>query len=310
MDTMSLDALKQRFAVPKGDDAVFSEADKEMLARLYQNEATYRARIEQTAPCSPEREKLIEEMYAESWALHASSEAFAQYAGNTEELADRSKDALSLLRLSGAKRVLEVGVGQGALTDALAAQGCIVDGIDVTPGLQWKAIEARHAGRVRFSTETVREVNESTYDLCVAEGVLEHVPPGDYEVFLDSCFRALKPGGWLVILIPNPLTGPHDCSRYFLELGQPATAGHFNERTMKHLKADFLRAGFLNLKTTLVHTFSSGRKNMGWSEFWVWRALLFEKACARVAPASRIHPVFRLTIPRTLAGQKPQSASQ
>src|ERR1700741_2974681 len=148
MDTMSLDVLRQKFAIPQGDDAVFSEADREMLARLYQSEATYRQRIEQTAPGSEEREKLIEEMYAESWAFHASSEAFAQYAGNTEELTNRTKDALSLLRLSGAKKVLEVGVGQGALTDALASQGCFVDGIDVTPGLQWEAIQARHAGRV------------------------------------------------------------------------------------------------------------------------------------------------------------------
>lgn len=308
MDTMSLDALKQRFAVPKGDDAVFSDADKEVLARLYRNEATYRERIEQTAPCTEERDKLIEEMYAESWALHASSEAFAQYAGNTEELADRTKDALSLLRLSQAKKALEVGVGQGALVDALARQGCSVDGIDVTPGLQWEAIQARHAGRVHLSTGTVRSVSESTYDLCVAEGVLEHVPPGDYEMFVDSCYRALKPGGWFVVSIPNPLTGPHDCSRYFLEPGQSATAGHFNERTMKHLKADFHRAGFRNLKTTLVHTISSGRRGMGWAQAWVWRALLLEKACARVAPASRIHPIFRLTIPRTLAGQKPRPA--
>lgn len=238
-------------------------------------------------------------------AFHASSEAFAQYAGNTEELTDRTKDALSLLRLSGARTVLKVGAGQGALTDALARQGCFVDGIDVTPGLQWDAIQARHSGRVRLSTATVRAVSESTYDLCVAQGVLEHVPSGDYEMFLDSCYRALKPGGWLVILIPNPLTGPHDCSGYFSQPGEAATGGHFNERTMKHLKADFRRIGFRNLKTTIVHTFSSGRKAMGWAQVWVWRALLFEQLCARVAPARRLHPIFRYTIPRTLARQKP-----
>ncbi len=38
-----------------------------MLARIYQSEATYRERIEQTAPCSEEREKVVEEMYAKSW---------------------------------------------------------------------------------------------------------------------------------------------------------------------------------------------------------------------------------------------------
>ena len=202
------------------------------------------------------------------------------------------------------RQALEVGVGQGALTDALGSQGCFVDGIDVTPGLQWDAIQARHSGRVRLWTGTVRTAAESTYDLCVAEGVLEHVPSGDYEMFLDSCYRALKPGGWLVVFIPSPLTGPHDCSRWFSQPGEPATGGHFNERTMKQLTADFRRAGFRNLKTTLVHTLSSGRKPMGWTRVWVWRTLLFEQLCWRVAPSRRWDPVFRYTIPRTLAGQK------
>src|ERR1017187_3344252 len=57
-----------------------------------------------------------------------------------------------------------------------------------------------------------------------------------------------------------PLTGPHDCSRWFSQPGEPATGGHFNERTMKQLTADFRRSGFRNLKTTIVHTLSSGRK--------------------------------------------------
>ncbi len=304
-DKMSLDALKLRFAVPQYDDSTFTERDKTMLARLYQNAAAYRERIEQTTPCSDERSKLIDEMYAKSWAFTAASDAYAQYAGNTEELKDRTKDALSLLRLSGARRVLEVGVGQGALTDALASQGCFVDGIDVTSGLQWDAIQARHSGRVHFWVGTVRTASESAYELCVADNVLEHVPSGDYEMFLDSCYRALRPGGWLVVFIPNPLTGPHDCSRWFSQPGEPATGDHFNERTIKDLKADFLRTGLRNLKTTIVNNVSSGRKSMGWAQVWVWRTLMFERFCARVAPARRMHPVFRYTIPRALAGQKP-----
>jgi 2-polyprenyl-3-methyl-5-hydroxy-6-metoxy-1,4-benzoquinol methylase len=304
-DKMSLDALRLRFAVPKCDDSNFTETDKTMLARLYQNAAAYREQIEQTTSGSGEREKLISEMYAKSWAFTAASDAYTQYAGNTEELTDRTKDALSLLRLSGARRVLEVGVGQGALADALAGQGCFVDGIDVTSGLQWDAIQARHSGRVHLWTGAVGTASESTYELCIADNVLEHVPSGDYEMFLDSCYRALKPGGWLVVCIPNPLTGPHDCSRWFSQPGEPATGDHFNERTMRQLKTDFRSAGFRHLKTTIVNNLSSGRKRMGWEQVWVWRALMFEQYCARVAPARRMHPVFRYTIPRTLAGQKP-----
>lgn len=304
MSSMSVDELKLRFAVPLKDEENFSETDKAVLARLYEHQCTYRARIERTAPGSAERESLLGEMYSKSWALTAESDYYAGYAGNAAELPDRRKDALALLRLNGIQRVLEVGVGQGALADALGNLGCFVDGIDVAPGLQWDAIQARHSGRVRLWTGTVRTAAESTYDLCIADNVLEHVPPGDYEVFLDSCYRALKPGGWLVVRIPNPLTGPHDCSRWFTKLGEPATGDHFNERTMRQLKADFRRAGFRNLKTTLIHSLSSGRRPMGWSRVWMLRAVLFEQVCAQVDPSRRTHPIFKYTVPRTLAGQK------
>lgn len=304
MHEMSIEALRLQFAVPPSDQESFSEADKTVLARLYQHQMSYRARIEQTAPGSAERENLIGQMYTESWALTAESDFYARYAGNAAELPDRRKDALALLRLNGAKRVLEVGVGQGALVDAIASQGCLVDGIDVAPGLQWDAIQARHSGRVHLWTGKIQDVAESTYDLCIADNVLEHVPPGDYETYFDSCYRVLKPGGWLVVCVPNPLTGPHDCSRWFSEPGAPATGDHFNERTMSQLRADFRRVGFRNLRTTLVHSLSSGRRTMGWARLWVWRGLMFEKVCARVDPSRRTHSIFRYTIPRTLAAQK------
>jgi hypothetical protein len=74
---------------------------------------------------------------------------------------------------------------------------------------------------------------------------------------------------------------------------------------MRQLKDDFRRAGLRNLRTTIIHTISSGRRPMGWARVWMWRALLFEQVCARVDFSRRTHPIFRYTIPRTLAGQKP-----
>ncbi len=259
MEDVTVDALRLRFAVPADDEERFSEADKTVLARLYVHQLAYRARIEATAPGSAERANLIGEMYAESWALTAESDFYARYAGNTAQLQDRRKDALALLRLSGAKRVLEVGVGQGALADGMAGQGCSVDGIDVAPGLQWEAIQAQYPGRVHLWTGKLQDVPASTYDLCILDNVLEHIPSGDYEMCLHSCYRALRPGGWLVVCIPNPLTGPHDTSRWFTQPGGPATGDHFNERTINQLKGDFRRAGFRSFRTTVTNTVSSDK---------------------------------------------------
>lgn len=179
-----------------------------------------------------------------------------------------------------------------------------VDGIDVVAGRQWADIMRRYPRSLSLWEGTLESVSVGGYDLCFTEDVLELIPPGDYDQFLARCFSLLRPGGWLVVTMPSPLTGQHDCSRWFLDLGASAQGGHFNEKRLCDLRRDMKSAGVANFRTTVIHTLASGRRTGGWCAVWLWRALAFEVLCEMMPPRHRNLMIFEYNIPRILTAQK------
>ena len=88
------------------------------------------------------------------------------------------------------KRVLELGPAAAPVTRALVARGCQVVGIeiDVTAPAPAEAIDAEAVGAEGF-------------DVVVAGDVLAHL--ADPLSVLRSCRAALRPGGWVVLSLPN-----------------------------------------------------------------------------------------------------------
>lgn len=109
-------------------------------------------------------------------------------------------DALSL---SG-KRVLEIGLGQGADSESLIRRGARWSGIDLTA-------ESVERVRTRLTLrdlpfEDLRQGSvlelpfaDSTFDMVFSHGVLHHVP--DVRQAEKEIHRVLKPGGELVIMM-------------------------------------------------------------------------------------------------------------
>src|SRR5437660_4881431 len=96
------------------------------------------------------------------------------------------------------KRVLDLGCGNGCYTEEIARRADYVCGIDLhTPPLQ----AFREAiPRVQGSGEDLPFASES-FDVVTMIEVLEHTHC-DTKV-LAECFRVLKPGGLLVLFVPN-----------------------------------------------------------------------------------------------------------
>jgi 2-polyprenyl-6-hydroxyphenyl methylase/3-demethylubiquinone-9 3-methyltransferase len=99
--------------------------------------------------------------------------------------------------LSG-RRVLDIGCGGGILSEAMAAAGADVTGIDLAAGPL--AVARSHAGEsgveveyLESSAEQLADERPESYDIVTCLEMLEHVPdPGGV---IDACSRLVRPGG-------------------------------------------------------------------------------------------------------------------
>ncbi len=98
------------------------------------------------------------------------------------------------------------------------------------------------------------DLNENYYDIIVAFDVVEHVcSPGD---FIQKCYRLLKEGGRLFIVVPNHndvLLSNYDCDNYKNFYYHKAHLNYFTSDSIKHLCESIGFKG--NVETYLDYSF-------------------------------------------------------
>jgi SAM-dependent methyltransferase len=103
-------------------------------------------------------------------------------------------------------RILDVGCGWGYNLMTLWCAGYrALEGVDISA--EQAAIGNRAAGgRVAIHCADGAEFlaqREACYDLITLVSVLEHIPAGQVVPFLRLIHRALAPGGWVLVYVPN-----------------------------------------------------------------------------------------------------------
>lgn len=109
---------------------------------------------------------------------------------------------VSTLQAAGARRVLDLGCGDGSVTALLAEAGFEMTGLDPSPEALDKA-RARWPG-LRFVAGRAEALPPGLepFDAACFVNSLHHVPPEAMQAAVLGAFTALRPGGLLLIIEP------------------------------------------------------------------------------------------------------------
>ncbi|PSK95381.1 methyltransferase family protein [Murinocardiopsis flavida] len=125
------------------------------------------------------------------------------------------KWAESLAGPVGRRRALDFGCGVGRLSNALAEDFAEVVGVDIAEPMLAEARRLdRSGGRIRYvhnAEPDLRILPTGTFDFVYTDLVLQHVPARLQPRYLDELLRVTRPGGCLVIGVPergHPVLGP------------------------------------------------------------------------------------------------------
>lgn len=128
-------------------------------------------------------------------------------------------------------RFLDIGCGDGWILAEIQRYGWRVVGLERTAE---SARFAHHVQRVPVIVGSLEALRDGAgFDLIVLHQALEHLP--DPMTTLRHCYRLLKPGGRLVVAVPNLASWQARWARGdWLHLDVPRHVGHFTPLSLRH----------------------------------------------------------------------------
>ncbi len=135
---------------------------------------------------------------------HVYIELERRFRGTESEIADRISRYLPVLE--GRGEVLDLGCGRGEALELLAARGVVARGVDASAAMVEECRKKGLTAAVGDLFEVLSGAPEGTLGAVVSFHVIEHLPAASLDRLVRLAWRALKPGGVLLLETPNPLS--------------------------------------------------------------------------------------------------------
>ena len=145
----------------------------------------------------------------------------------------------------GEGRILDVGCGPGKLLRVLREQGWDAHGVDFS-SVAADSARAKHGLKVKCSDLLAAEYPQSSFDVVLFSHSLEHIY-NPVET-LREVHRILKPGGLLLIYVPNAGSfESHVFGKWWVQWDVPRHLFHFTKETITKL---LVETGFRRSRIT------------------------------------------------------------
>ncbi|OSJ29584.1 hypothetical protein BST63_14260 [Bradyrhizobium canariense] len=169
----------------------------------------------------------------------------------TQPQSDQLRYGHFLALIKDAKKIYEVGSGEGGLINFLAKQGynCVATEVtrersferDTRENLEWHTTDG-----VNFSQREPLEY----YDIVLSTQVIEHLHPDDLATHFSEARKILKPGGKYILTTPHRFLGPADLSRVFGK--QHAMCMHLKEYSYSEIQRAVKNSGFSKIQAVFL----------------------------------------------------------
>ncbi len=160
------------------------------------------AEVSEQPPAVPPAVETISRAHEE----HGYLELERRYRGTEEEIRERIAAYLPWLRKLPAGPVLDVGCGRGEALALLRDQGIPARGIDSSARMVALCRERGLEAEEGDAFASLAALPEGSLAGVVSFHVIEHLPAGLLDRLVRLAYRALKPGGVLILETPNPLS--------------------------------------------------------------------------------------------------------
>lgn len=127
-----------------------------------------------------------------------------RYRGTEEEIGERL--AVYLPRLEGRGEVLDLGCGRGESLALLGRHGIAARGVDASARMVDECRARGLAAEAGDLFEVLASTPAGSLGAVISFHVIEHLPPAAVDRLVRLAWRALKPGGILILETPNPLS--------------------------------------------------------------------------------------------------------